>query len=331
MSNEYAGIDYSCGKANFDPETGIHFGVISLNSGAMQAICDAQEFDYPEPCCQDCEQLLTEAANDCDVLLCVTCKNVYSKSKIEMSDESVGWHIDDGGYRIDDCLDNDCMITKSKYYTWAQYCSPCVPGAGNLDHPLSKGVGVKTFCLDPEWFDGPCPYDVYWVADDTCIYEVPTPEQTEPTASWSVTDHGSLKRSAKFPNKMNALYAANDSLNKWQAVLDRLQDMLDNGVDGRHFPFADGDDCALCEQFYDNDNGNDMDSESDVDGDEYPYSVCSNCPLSKHTGRVDCYATPYGDYKTACRTKDLPGAHNAALRFVVLLKQVVNRIKAGEL
>ena len=30
--SDYIGIDYSLGKANFDKDTGIHFGVISCNS-----------------------------------------------------------------------------------------------------------------------------------------------------------------------------------------------------------------------------------------------------------------------------------------------------------
>lgn len=88
-----------------------------------------------------------------------------------------------------DCLDNDAFIIKSPYYTYAQFCSPCVPGAGNLDNPYipsghakeqimlvrhiapnaeweafkshAEDAGFpKVFCLGYDWFDefNTCPY-----------------------------------------------------------------------------------------------------------------------------------------------------------------------------
>lgn len=50
-------------------------------------------------------------------------------------------------------------------WTFAQFCSPCVPGAGSLDNPVEDGA--KTYCLDHDWFDGGvAPYPVFRVADD---------------------------------------------------------------------------------------------------------------------------------------------------------------------
>src|SRR5690606_21275898 len=37
------------------------------------------------------------------------------------------------GYKITGCLDFDLFVLNSPYFTFAQFCSPCVPGAGNLD------------------------------------------------------------------------------------------------------------------------------------------------------------------------------------------------------
>lgn len=52
------------------------------------------------------------------------------------------------------------------YGTFAQFCSPCVPGAG--DSPLADGV--KTYCLGHGWFeDGKAPYAVYSVATGELI------------------------------------------------------------------------------------------------------------------------------------------------------------------
>jgi hypothetical protein len=60
------------------------------------------------------------------------------------------------------------MVLKSPYYSLAQFCSPCVPGAGNLESEDEDGV--KTYCLSHDWFeDGKAPYKVYAVDGD---YEV---------------------------------------------------------------------------------------------------------------------------------------------------------------
>ena len=80
------------------------------------------------------------------------------------------------GYKITKCLDCDLMILKSPFYTYAQYCSPCVPGAGNLNHPFDGPIEnwckaaeeagfPKVFCLGHDWFDdNTAPYPVFSVA-----------------------------------------------------------------------------------------------------------------------------------------------------------------------
>lgn len=57
------------------------------------------------------------------------------------------------------------FILKSPYYTYAQFCSPCAPGAGYLPSPLKdRPAGNKTYCLGHDWFeDGTAPYRVYSV------------------------------------------------------------------------------------------------------------------------------------------------------------------------
>lgn len=77
------------------------------------------------------------------------------------------------GYKITKCLDNDLMILKSPFFTYAQFCSPCVPGACNLDSPLEDPSDQlkwpdsnKCYCLGVDWFDeeSPCPYPIWDVA-----------------------------------------------------------------------------------------------------------------------------------------------------------------------
>jgi hypothetical protein len=64
-----------------------------------------------------------------------------------------------------DCLDSDILILKSPFYTFAPFCSPCVPGAGCLDTPDLEGV--KTYCFGHGWFEEQiAPYPVFRVSDD---------------------------------------------------------------------------------------------------------------------------------------------------------------------
>jgi hypothetical protein len=121
------GIDYGRGATNIDHETGIRYGVIAQYS-VMQAWADSAHPVYPE------------TADDCD--------------------EPIGWEYADDGYELTGCLDSDIMVLKSPYYTLAPFCSPCVPGAGDLNSARSDGV--KTYCLGHDWFEeGVAPYLVY--------------------------------------------------------------------------------------------------------------------------------------------------------------------------
>ncbi len=130
------GIDYGRGMANVDRKTGIRYGVISQNS-VLQAWADSAEPEY-------------DPAVEWDTM-----------------DEPTGWTLDDGEYKAVDCLDTEIMIIQSPYYTLAPFCSPCCPGAGNLDQ---AGDGVKTYCFGHEWFDGGrAPYPVYRVSDGSLV------------------------------------------------------------------------------------------------------------------------------------------------------------------
>lgn len=177
------GIDWSLGQANFDHETGIHYGVISRNS-VMPECLDDVEYDYGKPSCPKCgndaydlvdfgkqnpnfdenDEQWEHAKFDTDDYVCPDCHYIFG-SDSAYSDEPLGFTYDQDGYQLTDCLDTDIFVLKSPYYTYAQYCSPCVPGAGNLDTPCDDGV--KCYCLGHDWFDdGIAPYPVYRVSDD---------------------------------------------------------------------------------------------------------------------------------------------------------------------
>ena len=59
--------------------------------------------------------------------------------------------------------DPDIFIIKSPYFTYAQYCSPCAPGAVYLMNPLSEKIDQnKGYCFGHDWFEsGKAPYPVY--------------------------------------------------------------------------------------------------------------------------------------------------------------------------
>lgn len=97
--------------------------------------------------------------------------------------DSNDWLWEKDGYRLSNCLQTDVFVSRSPYFTYAQFCSPCVPGAGNLDHPFEPPkvdeLDWKTmphlvaelarfpmvFCLGHDFFENEeAPYPVFSVA-----------------------------------------------------------------------------------------------------------------------------------------------------------------------
>ena len=170
----YTGIDYGLGQSNVDLENGIRYGVISQNS-VLQAWADSSEADYGEPTCGNCGnpcvEISHESVPDLDTVedwdnsghdyACVACKRTFWSDEA-FGYEPLGYSYEADGYKLTDCLDNDIFVLKSLYFTYAQFCSPCVPGAGNLD--TTGPEGVKTYCLGHDWFDdSKAPYPVFSV------------------------------------------------------------------------------------------------------------------------------------------------------------------------
>ena len=201
MSNP--GIDYSGTGAtcNRDAATGIRYGVISTHS-LGEGFDDAIEFDYGYATCPECGNAAVDACSDeinatdwaqdqNGEYACMACETCFDSDNA-FSDEPLGWSIDDGEYKVVNCLDSDAMIILSPYFTYAQYCSPCVPGAGSLDSPMADGV--KCYCFGHEWFDGDvAPYPVYSVESGN---QVIAEEQTTPCPNCHGTGRDSVQRLA---------------------------------------------------------------------------------------------------------------------------------------
>lgn len=141
----YAGIDYGLGMSNVDPTNGIRYGVIPQGE-VLQAWADSSEAEYPE-----CESETCEKQGYC-----------------ECEFEPLHFYFAEDGYEATCGDDGTIFIIQSPYYTRAQYCSPCAPGAGYLLNPCDNGP--KTYCFGHDWFEnGKAPYPVYKVSDDTLV------------------------------------------------------------------------------------------------------------------------------------------------------------------
>jgi hypothetical protein len=155
----YAGIDYGSGVTNINTTTGIRFGVISQNA-VSQAWCDSSEPVYSYHC-PECGTYLEEGA---DTETCPSCKKAIREQDFDFQ-ESDCFIYNKEGYKCQSDSSNDIFITESPYFTYAQFCSPCAPGACYLENPLDEpNKNNKCYCFGPDWFDDEkAPYPVYSV------------------------------------------------------------------------------------------------------------------------------------------------------------------------
>jgi ribosomal protein L37AE/L43A len=181
MSTNYRGIDYSTGIENRDTETGIHYGVINSRE-VCQSWADSSEADYGDPHCPKCGNGASDShepecdsdgyeCSGCGDYQCDNCRYLFDGDEA-FGDMPQRFTLDDGEYVATQSGDDrDIFVIRSPYYTHAQFCSPCAPGAGYLMNPCIDGP--KTYCFGPDWFDSdnPCPYPVYSVADDSLVYQ----------------------------------------------------------------------------------------------------------------------------------------------------------------
>jgi len=162
---DYQGIDYGLGQSNIDKETGIRYGVIPISH--VSGFWDVAEPVYYLSC-PICEQELTEIPKD---LICPYCGEEIDQEEDIYSLEPVCWRYEGKGYILE-ADETDIFIIKSPYYTYAQFCSPCAPGACYLPNPLNvkspsetwieEFPNNKCYCLDKSWFDNDkAPYE-YW-------------------------------------------------------------------------------------------------------------------------------------------------------------------------
>jgi len=180
----YKGIDYAGHTTvNRDVQTGIRYGVISANE-VCQAWYDSAEADYGEPHCPKCGDEVKAARGlyeryehakyGCDDYVCHKCKYVFDNQDA-FGESPNAWTLDDGEYKAEQGgEDRDIFVIRSPYFTYAQFCSPCAPGAVYLLNPCTpESCAPRGYCFGPEWFEGGvAPYPVYEVETGELITPV---------------------------------------------------------------------------------------------------------------------------------------------------------------
>ena len=165
----YPGIDYGQGKTNIDKTNDIRFGVISQHSLMSESLNDF-DADYGPPHCSCCGDEAVDYDDEkhgeyngrgCCDFACESCERFFDSSDA-YGDEPICHFLNDGEYKATMGSDGDIFLLKSPFYTHAQFCSPCAPGAGHLDNPCDDGP--KTYCFGHDWFEGDeAPYPVFSV------------------------------------------------------------------------------------------------------------------------------------------------------------------------
>jgi len=152
------GIDYGLGKTNIDLDNNIRYGVIPVN--ALDSwIYEELEGEYGDPACPKCGSVVTDSG--CDYF-CETCDEEFESHEC-FPDEPLYHTLLKDGYSAEmgsECI--DIFVFRSLYFTRAQFCSPCAPGACYLTNDTPEGE--KAYCLGHDYFEGnKAPYPVYSV------------------------------------------------------------------------------------------------------------------------------------------------------------------------
>ena len=166
---DYRGINYGRfdPTVNMDVTAGIRNGVIPANDVGQAWYEDSEmEFIYTCPEC-DVDVDMEEVSE----IICPNCGYEFDDFDFD-STEPIGFYYIKEGYHLYQPQDDpDIFITKSPYFGYFQFCSPCAPGAvylpsplKNLDEFTDNGNNNMGYCLGPEWFEDEIPpYDVYSV------------------------------------------------------------------------------------------------------------------------------------------------------------------------
>lgn len=172
------GIDYGLGRVNVDKETGIRFSVLGFSCGALEEGVLGEFESVYSMSCPSCGEELSDDTfpGEGEDRHCPSCGFEIPEDEEWPDDPDYYSFLDESleAFYSSDVL--GIWIVRSPFYTRGRFCSPCCPGAIDLDEPDNNGA--KGFCFGPEWFvDGIPPYPVYRVSDDSLVHPGKTSER----------------------------------------------------------------------------------------------------------------------------------------------------------
>jgi len=139
-NNNKVGIDYGNGKCNIDLDTGIRYGVIGYNTISSEALDDIHMRGFNVSYDNYIKELEAAGKTEEEIEEMV---EFYESDNDTYEYKADGYEIITSGLGL--------FVIHSPYTTTCKFCSPCCPGAGDLDNCIDDGV--ETYCLGPEWFD----------------------------------------------------------------------------------------------------------------------------------------------------------------------------------
>jgi hypothetical protein len=154
-------IDYGMGLTNIDRDNDIRYGCISVHSLSGEA--EPLYPDTVEVTCPKCKHCW-ETSETCgsDTQECPECGEDFEDSSLDEL-EPIGWDYTagDDDYTTEFSETLMCVfVTKSPYVTRGRFCSPCAPGAVDLDSP--DECGELAYCFGHDFFEGGvAPYPVF--------------------------------------------------------------------------------------------------------------------------------------------------------------------------
>ena len=143
---------------NRDSETGIRYGIISLNDLNEWAL-ESFEGVYAAFCPECSTEMDVDNLPD-DGEPCPHCGETPEVSDDWYCDEPIAWTFEQDGYALQLTGNNEVWIFKSPHITidWG-HCSPCAPGAAYLSKNPVNTYGADEFygdefayCLGEDWF-----------------------------------------------------------------------------------------------------------------------------------------------------------------------------------
>jgi hypothetical protein len=148
MSVDYGRCPLESGSLpNRDPETGIRYGIISLNELPWWAIDE-----FKPAYSASCPECGSDIDGDDNPESCPSCGYTPQWDDEWYRDEPDSLEYDCDGLVMVLDENNDVWIFKSPKTTsrWS-HCSPCAPGAAYLDNGDGDGCGGLAYCLPDEW------------------------------------------------------------------------------------------------------------------------------------------------------------------------------------